>query len=160
MRLRNRPSELVDGRQPQSAGGGVAAAEHQRGGAVEQYRRTGGLVSQDEREHTEEAVVGEDRVEPGLRHEVGKRLGLVRHRGDEQPDDVEVEPLDAAGFLASAVGFQQGQVEVALGRQRRRCGARRPDVVGATGAGQHGDAIPAVHQSSRDVEQRADVPDG
>ena len=84
----------------------------------------------------------------------------MRHRGDEEPDDVEVEPLDAAGFLASAVGFQQGQVEVALPRQRRGRGTRRPDVVGATGAGQNGDPIPAVHETPCDVQQWADVPDG
>lgn len=53
--------------------------------------------------------------------------------------------FDAADLLAAAVGIQQGQVEVALGRERRGRGARRADLVGATGAGQHGDPIPAVN---------------
>ncbi len=84
----------------------------------------------------------------------------MRHRRDEQPDDVEVEPLDAAGLLAAAVGFQQGQVEVALRRQRRGRGAGGADLIGAGGSAEHGDSISAVHQSPRDVQQGSDMSDG
>ena len=58
----------------------------------------------------------------------------MRHRRDEQPHDVEVEPLDAVGLFASAVGVEQGQVEVALRRQRRGRGADGADLLGAAGA--------------------------
>jgi hypothetical protein len=99
-------------------------------------------------------------IEPFLRHQVGKRLRLKRHRRDEEPDDIEIQPLDAAGFLTAAVGFEQRRVEVAFRRQRCGCGAYRSYLIGATGARQHGDAVSTVHQALCDGQQWADVPDG
>ena len=56
--------------------------------------------------------------------------------------------------------FQQGQVEVALRRQRRGRGAGGADLIGTGGAAEHGDSISAVHQSPRDVQQGSDMSDG
>ena len=147
-------------RQAHAARRGVTAADHQRRRGVGQHRRPGLAIAQQERQDPEEARVDDDRVELCLRHQLRQRTRLVRHRLHEQPDDVEVDPLDARGVgAAGQVDVEAGHVEVGLGRYRPRGGADGADLGGVIGRGQDGDAVAAVDQTLRDVQQGTDVAD-
>jgi hypothetical protein len=93
-----------------------------------------------------------------LRHQPRQRAGLVRHRLHEQPDDVEVDPLDAGGLgTAGQVDVETCQVEVGFCRYRLRGGAYGTDPGGVSGRAQDGDAVAAVDETLRDVQQRCNV---
>ncbi len=84
----------------------------------------------------------------------------MRHRLHEEPDDVEVHPLDARGVgSAGQVDVEPGHVEVGLGGYRVRGGADGADLAGVVGRPQDGDAVTAVDQTLRDIQQGSDVAD-
>ncbi len=84
----------------------------------------------------------------------------MRHRLHEEPDDVEVDSLDARGVGAPGqVDVEAGHVEVGLGGDRLRGGADGADLAGVVGGAQDGDAVAAVDQPLRDVQQGTDVAD-
>ena len=77
-----------------------------------------------------------------------------------QAAEIEVDPLDTRRFgAAGIVGVEPGVVEIRRGGYRVGRGPRRADHCGSIRAAQDGDLVAAVHQTLRDVQQRADVPD-
>ncbi len=80
------------------------------------------------------------------------------HRLHEEPDDVEVHSFDARRVgAAGQVDVQAGHVEVGLDGYRVRGGAGGADPARVVGRAQDVDAVTAIDQTLRDVQQGTDV---